>query len=207
MEKLSEDKKSKQRISNIILILLAFIIGIGMAWGWQQWQQTDQGVQRSMAAYGGDFELDAAWGKAGLADYRGKLVLLYFGFTSCPDVCPTSLGTMKKAVGDLTEQEQQQIRGLFVTIDPERDTAERVEQYAQFFHPNFHGLSGSPEAIAHVARQYGVIYRKVESESSMGYSMDHSSWVYLLDKKGELKTRFQHGVTPAEMTDKIREAL
>lgn len=192
-----------------LFILLAFAGGIALAWSMQQWRGADSAVAASgVEAYGGDFMLEAPWGQSGLPDYRGKLVLAYFGFASCPDVCPTTLGVMKAAMAELDEAEQAQVRGLFISIDPERDTPKKVEEYAQYFHPNFHGLSGQPENVAHVARQYGALYRKVETpDSSMGYTMDHSSVIYVVDQQGVLKAKLQHGATPAEVAAKIREYL
>ena len=191
-----------------LFILAAFAAGIALAWGVQQWRGDDAVAASGVEAYGGDFMLQAPWGESGLPDYRGKLVLAYFGFASCPDVCPTTLGVMKAAMAELDEAEQAQVRALFISIDPERDTPQKVEQYAQYFHPNFHGLSGKPEDVAHVAKQYGALYRKVETpESSMGYTMDHSSVVYLIDRDGKLQYKIQHGTTPAEMAAKIREYL
>lgn len=205
----AEGKSSKTNyLAYGLFILLAFAGGIVLAWGVQQWRSDTPVAPAGVEAYGGDFELDAVWGKAGLPDYRGKLVLVYFGFASCPDVCPTTLGVMKTAMAELTEAEQAQVQGLFITIDPEQDTPQRVEQYAQYFHPNFHGLSGTPEAIAHVAKQYGAIYRKVETpESSMPYTMDHSSVIYVVDQQGVLKAKLQHGVTPVELAAQIRTYL
>ncbi len=205
----AEKKSSRTRyLTYSLVILAAFAAGIVLAWTMQQWRSETPVSPAGVEAYGGDFELEATWGKSGLPDYRGKLVLIYFGFTSCPDVCPTSLGTMKAAMAELDAAEQAQVRGLFITVDPERDTPQRIEQYAQYFHPNFHGLSGTPADIAHVAKQYGVIYRKVETpESSMPYTMDHSSVIYVVDQQGALKAKVQHGATPTELAAKIREYL
>ena len=149
----------------IILISLIFVGGVTLSWKMQELRT----VENALTAYGGDFTLEAPWGKSGLSDYRGKLVLIYFGFASCPDVCPTSLGIMKSALKLLKESEQENIAGLFISIDPERDTPELTENYAQYFHPSFHGLSGKPEAIAQVAKQYNVLYKKMDTpESAMG---------------------------------------
>lgn len=188
----------------ISLIALVFIGGVFLSWKIQE----SRAAETALAAYGGDFVLDAPWGKSGLSDYRGKLVLIYFGFASCPDVCPTSLGIMKSALKLLSESEQEKISGLFITIDPERDTPELVENYAQYFHPNFHGLSGELEAIAGVAKRYNVLYRKIEtSDSSMGYTLDHSSVTFLVDQQGVLREKIQHGATPRNIAEKLREYL
>ena len=179
-----------------------------MSWKMQGSGAVEKPIENPLAAYGGDFILEAPWGKSGLSDYRGKLVLIYFGFASCPDVCPTSLGIMKSALKLLQESEQENIAGLFISIDPERDTPELTENYAQYFHPNFHGLSGKPEAIAQVAKRYNVLYKKMDtSESAMGYTLDHSSVTFLVDQQGVLREKIQHGATPKEVADKLREYL
>ncbi len=210
MTKKSAASKKTGQFAHAAYILLAFVGGLALAWVVQQWSgdTNDSIATTGVEAYGGDFMLEAPWGKSGLPDYRGKLVLVYFGFASCPDVCPTSLGVMKAAMATLDESEQAAVRGLFISIDPERDTPQKVEQYAQYFHPNFHGLSGKPEAVAHVAKQYGVSYRKVETpQSSMGYTMDHSSVIYLIDQQGVLREKMNHGVTPAEVAAKVKQYL
>lgn len=204
---MSVNKKTSY-LAYAAFIFVAFISGIALAWGVQQWRGESDTAPTGVAAYGGDFMLQAPWGESGLPDYRGKLVLAYFGFASCPDVCPTSLGVMKAAVNSLETTEQAKVRGLLISIDPERDTPEKTEQYAQYFHPNFHGLSGETEAVAHVAKQYGVLYRKMEApESAMAYTMDHSSVIYLIDQQGVLREKIQHGATPVEVAEKMRQYL
>lgn len=192
------------RVFYITLVSLIFVGGVTLSWKMQELRT----VENALAAYGGDFTLEAPWGKSGLSDYRGKLVLIYFGFASCPDVCPTSLGIMKSALKLLKGSEQENIAGLFISIDPERDTPELTENYAQYFHPGFHGLSGKPEAIAQVAKQYNVLYKKMDTpESAMGYTLDHSSVTFLVDQQGVLREKIQHGATPKEVAEKLREYL
>ncbi|MEZ5447885.1 MAG: SCO family protein [Thiolinea sp.] len=202
------ESSRKNYLPYALFIGLAFAAGIGLAWGVQQWRTTQQESAQALATYGGDFMLEAPWGASGLPDYRGKLVMAYFGFTSCPDVCPTSLGIMKAAMNQLSEQEQAQIRGLFISVDPERDLPQRTEEYAQYFHANFHGLSGTADAIAHVAKQYGVLYRKIPTpESAMAYTLDHSSVIYIIDAKGVLREKVKHGTTAAELATTLRQYL
>lgn len=201
-------KKKTTQLTYALFIALAFAGGIALAWGVQQWRNEQSASSDSLAAYGGDFVLEAPWGASGLPDYRGKLVLIYFGFASCPDVCPTALGVVKTALKSLDETELKNVQGLFITVDPERDTPQRAEEYAQYFHANLHGLSGKPEAVAHVAKQYGVLYRKVKlDESAMGYTLDHSSVIYVVDQQGVLREKVQHGATPSELVEAIRRHL
>ncbi|HPQ94727.1 MAG: SCO family protein [Thiothrix sp.] len=192
-----------------LLLVLAFGGGIGLAWSWQTWQRS-AGTENAVvvSGRGGDFELESGTGSFGLADLRGKVVLLYFGFTSCPDVCPTTLGNLRAAFERLTPQEQTQVQGLFISIDPERDTPEKADAYAHFFHAGLRGLSGTPEQIAKVAVQYGVLYRKVETpDSALNYAMDHSSVIYVIDRQGHLQQKLQHGETPDEIVAAIRRYL
>ncbi len=202
--------KSKQTQSNKFLyslfIALVFAAGIGMAFGLQQWRTADNTTSSGVSAYGGDFALESSNGSISLQDYRGQLVMLYFGFASCPDVCPTSMGIMRKAYNNLTTDEQGKVRGLFISIDPERDTPEMAQNYAQHFQENFAGVSGNIETVGKVAQQYGVLFRKMETpDSALSYTLDHSSVIYLVDQQGVLREKLQHGITPNELTTKLRQ--
>ena len=115
---------------------------------------------------GGDFTLGSRQGPVALQDLRGKVVLLYFGYTYCPDVCPTSLGFIGLALERLTPDELERVQVLFISVDPERDTPERLEEYAVFFHPKVLGITGTPEELARVAELYGAAYRRVEQPQS-----------------------------------------
>lgn len=122
-----------------------------------------------------------------LADFRGKAVLVYFGYTSCPDLCPSALRKFAAIQRNLRSKDAERLQVLFITIDPERDTPERADTYAKWFNPGFAGLSGSAEQIAAMARQFKVIYTKQAVDGNMGYVMDHSTSAYLLDPKGQLR--------------------
>ena len=204
--------KSKQAQSNKFLyslfIALAFMAGIGIAFGVQQWRNTDSVADSSVSAYGGDFVLESSDGSLSLQNYRGKLVMMYFGFAACPDICPTSMGVMRKAYNTLSEAEQNQVHGLFISIDPERDTPEIAQNYAKHFQQSFDGVSGTQETVGKVAQQYGVLFRKMETpNSAMNYTLDHSSVIYLVDQQGKLREKLQHGVTPMELVEKLRGYL
>jgi protein SCO1/2 len=148
---------------------------------------------------GGDFRLQSADGPVGLADFRGKLVLVYFGYTRCPDICPTSLAYLTQALGSLPPAAKAAVQVLFVSVDPERDNLEHLRTYAHYFDPAYIGLTDTPERIKAVAEQYGVGYRKVEGDSALGYSVDHSADIYLIDPAGTLQTRIAHGTPPGEI--------
>jgi cytochrome oxidase Cu insertion factor (SCO1/SenC/PrrC family) len=140
------------------------------------------------------------------ADYRGHLLLVYFGYTYCPDICPTELLTMSEALL-LVGEEASKIQPLFITVDPERDTVEVLRSYVAAFHPQLVGLTGTPEQIADVARAYRVYYAKAEGGGANDYLMDHSSFVYLMDENGTYLTHFSLGTKAEEMADVLRQYL
>lgn len=156
---------------------------------------------------GGDFTLSGPGGKAvSLSDYRGKLVLLYFGYTSCPDICPSSLSIMQRTMRALGT-EAGEVQGIFVTVDPERDGGQRLQEYAAYFHPDFIGLEGDTEATRKAARLWNVSYRKEASDSAAGYLISHSDYIYLLDRQGELAALFNSKSRHGELVDAIRALL
>lgn len=145
------------------------------------------------ASIGGPFSLVDAGGKSfGTADLAGAPSLLYFGFATCPDVCPLELSEMASAVDLLSTEHGLAVQPVFVTIDPERDTAEKVGEYARFFHEDMIGLTGTPEQIAAAATAFRVYYNRVaDPDFPDGYSMDHSNIIYLLDRNAEYLTYFK----------------
>jgi protein SCO1/2 len=126
------------------------------------------------------------------------VLLLYFGYTQCPDVCPTSFSLMAQALYELSTKELEQVAGIFISVDPKRDTVERLAEYVGYFHPGFVGVTGSRESIDEATRLYGAQYSFTEeSDSAMGYIVNHSAAVYLIDQQGKLRYAFPHA-TPAE---------
>jgi protein SCO1/2 len=138
------------------------------------------------------------------SDARVRIV--YFGFTRCPDVCPTSLAMLAGALNQLSEEEVANVRPMFISLDPERDAAEASYEYAQYFHPNMEGLSGPLDITTALAHNYGVIFRKSELEGSeLEYTLDHSSYFYFLKPDGTLITKVPHTLTPAPIVDAIKK--
>ena len=136
---------------------------------------------------GGEFTLQSAQGPVSLDDLRGKVVLLFFGYTSCPDICPLSLARIGTCLSSLEEGQVQRVSALFITLDPGRDTVERMRQYAGFFHPGIIGLSGDVEEIDDVTARYGIAWeRKASPESALGYSIAHPDTILLVDTEGAL---------------------
>src|SRR5713101_7326742 len=159
------------------------------------------------APVGGPFTLEDQYGKRrGLADFRGKLVLLYFAYTFCPDVCPTDLAAMAQAIRTL-DAEGNALQPIFVTLDPERDTREILRNYAAAFHPRFVALSGSEEEVRRVATAYKIYFEKVRPPGSSVYLIDHMAFVFLLDRDGRYVAFFPPGTSAERMAVMVGEAL
>lgn len=198
-------------LKQLLGILLALALGVGGAWSATRWFGDDAHSLLSSnpnLASGGDFALQSANGPVSLGDFRNKVVIVYFGYTACPDICPTSMATLKQGLKRLTDAELAQVQGIFISVDPERDTPEHVQKYAQYFHPNIMGVTDKPEVLAEIAKRYNVTYRKVGMEgSSMGYTIDHSALLYLIGKDGRVKKQVQHVVPADELAGDIRQLL
>lgn len=153
------------------------------------------------------FELEQVDGSSyRLEDQQGKVVLVFFGYANCPDFCPTTLAEYKRiheSLGDRADQ----VDFVFITIDPERDSPEAIEEYVNAFNPEFVGLSGSEEELQPVWDGYFVFRQKDESQSEAGYLMAHSTRVYAIDKNGQLRLTFPFGMTAQAMTSDVERLL
>lgn len=195
-----------------ILPLLIVILAIALIWVlffWQPEQQSEHGVLFAPVEQpqGGDFTLTSNKGKVSLHDFQGKVVLLYFGYTWCPDICPTSLSLMAAGLSRLEEDELAQVQPIFVSVDPARDTVERLETYSKYFHDAIIGVTGSATEIAAVVKQYGAAYRKVDQESATEYVVDHTSETYVIDRRGRLVEALPHGTMPSDIVKAVRGQL
>jgi protein SCO1/2 len=151
------------------------------------------GIDITGSSIGPDFRLSDSGGKpVSLRDYRGKYVLLFFGFTQCPDVCPTALSRAVE-IKRLLGSDGDKLQVLFVTVDPERDTAALLAEYMRAFDPGFVGLRGDARQTAQAAKDFKVFYRKVPSGSS--YTMDHTAITYVIDAAGKIRLAFKHEQT------------
>jgi cytochrome oxidase Cu insertion factor (SCO1/SenC/PrrC family) len=133
--------------------------------------------------------------------------LIYFGFTYCPDVCPTSLLLMETAMEKIGGDAAKKVNLVFITVDPERDTPDVMKGYVPNFGPTFEGLTGTPEQIAQVARAFRVYYQKVPGKDGAPYLMDHSSIVYLLDRNGRFVTHFTHEAKAEAIAAAVKRLL
>lgn len=122
-----------------------------------------------------------------LSDFKGKIVLMFFGYTHCPDVCPTALTVLKNVYERLSPRERKMVQVIFVSVDPQRDTPEVAQKYASYFDKSFLGLTDREDVISKMAKNYMAFYRKVEEGSKAGYLVDHTAYIYLIDQKGTLK--------------------
>lgn len=141
-------------------------------------------------------------------DFPGSFQLISFGYTFCPDICPTTLAEMSlimKRLGELSER----LQPIFITVDPERDTPERLNQYTAFFHPQLIGLTGSPELVRRVADNFKVRYEKhyEPGGNSESYSVDHSAGMYLLGQDGRFEVKFAFGTPVSQITERIRTII
>jgi len=164
-------------------------------------------ARQSGIAKGGDFSLDSVAGPVELKQFRGKVVVLYFGYTFCPDACPTTLSALGAAMRSLTPTEAAKVQPIFITLDPARDDAKRMDEYSHFFYPTLLGLRGNDAKLAAVAKQYGVLFAKQKVDSAANYVVDHSSFLYVIDVDGKLVSSVPYGATPLEIKAALRSVL
>ena len=156
-----------------------------------------------------EFTLESASGPVSLEDFRGRAVLLFFGYTSCPDVCPTTLLRLGNALDayEAAGGDREDVQVVFVSVDPERDTPERAHRYASAIDPSFVGVTGTPAQIADVAARYGIYYAKAEGSEATGYLVDHSASVIVLDRKGRVSLLWSPDVEAEGMAEDLRALL
>lgn len=197
---------------NILIVgLMAAIVVIG-AVAWQYVKTQGQGRDGTGGVQiGGPFRLTDHNGKAVTEkDYAGKYLLVFFGYTFCPDVCPTAMQTVTEAM-DILGDDGQKVQPLFISIDPERDTPAVLKEFVSNFHPSIIGLTGTPEQIAAVAKAYRVYYARAKPENGSNddeyYLMNHSAVLYLIGPDGKLTAHFAHTDSPEKIAAKIREVI
>ena len=188
----------------IILASLFMAVAVAAILAVYVWREDGGGI----AKIGGPFVLvDHTGQERTEADLKGRHALIYFGYSFCPDVCPTALADMLIALDELGP-DAARVQPIFITIDPERDTPAALKDYIPNFHPRLIGLSGSADQVSKAARAYRVYYAKVDDpEAGENYLMDHSSVIYLMDPDGRYLTHFSHGTAPETMAKRLRELV
>ena len=197
----------------VALAVSAAVIAFAAAGaGYLTWRLTSAapdtaGTSLAEAGLGIDFELtNQHGGTTRLSDLRGDAVLLFFGYTHCPDICPGTLYAMSRARA-LLGGDGDRLQGVFVTVDPARDTPERLRDYVGFFDASFLGLTGSEQELAEVARAFGAAFEKGEADGAGGYLMGHTTFGYLLDTDGRVVKLFPPDAAPEELAAAVREVL
>ncbi len=187
-------------------LLVAGLVSLAAAAGGAWWATTSPA--RSIGGIGGPFALIDGQGKAVTdRDLRGRFALIYFGYTFCPDVCPTTLSSMIGGL-DALGADADRVRPVFITIDPERDTPNVVRAYVAAFSPRLLGLTGSVDAVAAAAKAFRVYFAKHPNvEKPADYTLDHSSILYLMDEQGGFRALIRADQTPSETAAEIRRNL
>ena len=200
---------TKQRLLVLLFAAAAGLVLAGLLVHAQQTQITAPSdlLPVTEDAFGGPFTLTDHTGKKVTdKDFTGKYRLIYFGFTYCPAICPTELAKISSALKILGDAGKD-IQPIFITIDPERDTAEAMGKYVAMFHPSLVGLTGTPEQIKKVARDYKIYFAKVQDESMSDYTMDHSSFIYFMAPDDRLLRIFRMEDSAQDMADIIRRLM
>jgi protein SCO1 len=186
--------------------MLGLGLGLGLA-GCSKEKQSFNAVDLTGADYAKNFQLADADGKVRtLADFKGKVVVLFFGYAQCPDVCPTTMTEMAQVKQQLGK-DADKLQVLFVTVDPARDTPIVMKAYMGAFDPSFVALIPTPEQLAATAKDFKVYYKKVEGSTPTSYSMDHSAASYIYDTNGQLRLYARYGAGVAPMVADIRTLL
>lgn len=195
------------RTSHVLLVLVAFVAGLVIFSAAIFMIAGKTPVQTAApSAIGGPFRLVDHTGQTVTdADLKGRPFLVFFGFTHCPDICPTTLFEVSEILSKLGK-DADRVNALFVTVDPERDTQEKLKDYLSSFHPRLRGLTGEPAAIAAMEKTYRVYSKKVPLDGG-GYTMDHTALVYLMDKEGRFVAPFNMKRRPEDAAAELRKYL
>ena len=191
----------------IALFIVAYLVVLGADAGTEPTSARPSVSLDNLEEMGGDFTLQSADGPVALHDFRGDVVLLYFGYTHCPDACPTTLTQWRAAFKSLPPHAQEHVRGIFVSVDPERDTPELLKTYARHFHPNILGVTGTPGELQKISAEYRARYEKADIVSDTEYSVNHSGYVYVIDPTGKVHDLLTFQSSADEIAASIRTAM
>lgn len=189
----------------ILSILLVIFAGLG-AYYFQV--KSSKMVVLSTMPIGGDFSIPSTTGIFDLKDYRDKVVIIYFGYLFCPDICPTTLATLGALTKQMSEQDRDKLQVMFISVDPERDTMPKIKEYVEFFHPKFIGGTDSEKKIAKLAKIYAVAFEKhFPKKGGSFYSVDHSTQAFIVNKEGKVAELIRHGETANQIQEKIHKYI
>jgi protein SCO1/2 len=194
---------------NILLLILGLLLGIALTLsvGFLARPYTYRGSLIDPPIQAADFELTNQEGQPfRLSELRGKVVVLFFGYTNCPDVCPVTLTEFKRLRANLGERADQ-VSFVYITVDPERDTPERMKAQVADYDPAIHALTGAREELLPVWKAFGIYQEKVEADTAADYLVDHTSRVYVIDAGGNWRLTFPFGMETKAMLDDIRQVL
>lgn len=202
-----------QHLFVIVILAVTIIAATLMTFKQQPTSPNEQPSEESAAAsIGGDFTLTSHEGKnVSNSDFNGKYRLIYFGFTNCPHICPTDMGVISESLYLLNPMQLEKIQPLFISIDPERDTPEKMKDFLTNFHPKILGLTGDRKIIDEVVEKYRIYAKKItpeESMDAMDYDMNHSTYIYLMDENGHYHSYYSsQNMQPREIAGKLRFVL
>ncbi len=162
------------------------------------YQRLVPSVPAALTGLGGDFTLQSFWGPVSLHDFQGKVVLLYFGYTHCPDACPAALGTMARALRMVPGHWREQVAGVFISVDPARDTPERLRDYVRFFDARIVGLTGTRRMLQEVAHRWRADF-SLPAQRGAHYAVEHSTFIYLVNADGQVVGLFDERTASEEM--------
>ncbi len=210
----SSVSNNNKKIKIILLCVVILIIAVSVLAVTTSEQPLGE-KHKTVCEYGGDFTLRNHNGDVSLKDFRGKVVVVYFGFLSCTEACPISMGTIIKATDKLTPEERANLQVLFISVDPDRDDVKDLKEFADYYakrfkndaNPNLiQAITGTQKEIDDLSKQYGVFFKIVDLEgSAVPYTVDHSSRFYIINADGKLVTTMGHSTTPTELATQIRQ--
>ena len=187
--------------------LISIALGLALLLGLALYLRSGPAAHDTKLPPGSDFVLQSADGPVDSKTLRGKVLLIYFGYTHCPDVCPASLAAGGQALNALTPEEQSKVRLMMVSVDPGRDTVQHLKEYTAFFHPQMAGITGSAAEIAELARAFGAGYIKQPANADGSYAIDHTVSTYVVDREGRLVAVLDIGTPTDKLVATVRKYL
>jgi len=197
----------QQQMRSVIIVLM--VVALLVSGSIALFLLSDEGSENPGEQINGDFLLQSSAGPVSLQQFRGKAVLLFFGYTHCPDVCPTTMSNVAAAMDLLSATEQAEVQPLFITVDPVRDSVAHLAEYVGFFHPKLIGLSGSDAQIKEAAGLFSVQYFRDEwADAGKGnYYMNHTAYLFLIDPDGKVTDLMSEHTSPEDIAAALRQVI